>query len=31
LGAESGYLGLKKQAFGMRGIAKTNFPKKLEF
>jgi hypothetical protein len=24
-------LGLKKQAFGMRGVAKTNFPKKLEF
>ena len=31
LGFESGRLGFKKQAFGVRGVAKTNFSQKLEF
>jgi hypothetical protein len=31
LGSDSGCLGLQKQAFGVRGVAKTNFSQKLEF
>ena len=31
LGSESGRLGFQKQAFGVRGVAKTNFSQKLEF
>jgi len=30
LGCESGRLGLQKQAFGVRGVVKTNFSQKLE-
>jgi len=30
-GDESGRLGLQKQAFGVRVVAKTIFPQKLEF
>ena len=29
--SESGRLGFKKQAFGVRGVAKNSFPQKLEF
>jgi hypothetical protein len=29
--SESGRLALPKQAFGVRGVAKTNFTQKLEF
>ena len=28
---ESGRMGLQKQAFGVRGVAKTNFSQKFEF
>ena len=31
LGSESGRLGLQKQGFGMRSVAKTNFSQKSEF
>ena len=31
LGSESGRLGLHKQAFGVRGVAKTKFSQNLEF
>ena len=30
LGSKSGRLGLQKQAFGVRGVVKTNFSQKLE-